>query len=365
MNNNTRVWVLGNGQLGFMLRHAGDRLGLRVNPIDIMDNASIGLELHHHDIVTAEREEWPQTQTSIQLSQHSNFINAVTFTQLANRLTQKQLLDELAIPTAPWLDVNEKLTSEQLHQQLGSRVLLKRCRGGYDGKGQHWLKQSVGERIPDGWHNQSIAEQGIDFDEEVSLIGARTQDGQFHFFPLTLNYHQNGILMASIAPVQRLNPLQHQAQTMLTRIMDKLDYVGVMAMECFRIGDKLLVNELAPRVHNSGHWTQAGAHIDQFELHLRAICHLPIAELTLKKPIVMINLIGVEMNLDWLTLASAELFWYNKAVREGRKLGHINLTIDEHIETSLQQLAAALPASYNQALTWVANELNTSYSFAN
>ena len=164
-------------------------------------------------------------------------------------------------------------------------MLLKRRTGGYDGRGQHWLKQSQTTEIPADWRNEAIAEQAINFDEEVSLVGCRTADGQCHFYPLALNLHQDGILMASISPLARLDHLQQQAQAILAKIMAALEYVGVMAMECFRVGDRLLVNELAPRVHNSGHWTQAGCHISQFELHLRALARLPVPQLKPALPI--------------------------------------------------------------------------------
>ena len=354
---NTVVWVLGNGQLGAMLCDAGKPLGIDVRPIDIMASSSTQLSLNDDDFVTAEREEWPETPLSLQLSQHHNFINKAVFNTLANRQYQKKLLDDLTIPTAPWLSLDRGISTSALYQKLGSRVLLKRSTGGYDGKGQHWLNQSDQTIIPNDWFEQSIAEQGIDFDEEVSLVGARTRDGKCHFYPLTLNYHQNGILMASIAPFTRLDGLTQQAENMLTDIMEHLNYVGVMAMECFRVKNKLLVNELAPRVHNSGHWTQSGSHINQFEMHLRALCDLPIAKLNFEPQIVMINLIGVEKNQGWLTIPNAKLFWYDKEVREGRKVGHLNIAVDDNIIEALNSLSSMLPINYQQTLVWVANEL--------
>lgn len=354
----SKVWVLGDGQLGAMLAHAGKPLALDVRPIDIMQPTDEQLPLATDDIITAEREQWPESALSLQLSTHHNFINGPVFGRLADRFTQKSLLDQLQVATAPWELVDNYSTSAALHAQYGARVLLKRRTGGYDGRGQYWLKQSENSAIPDDWRNLAIAEQAIDFDEEVSLVGARAQDGKCYFYPLTLNLHQDGILMASIAPLARLAPLQSQAEQMLSTIMQGLDYVGVMAMECFRLGDKLLVNELAPRVHNSGHWTQAGCHIDQFQLHLRALCNLPMHRPQVNFQCVMINLIGIDRDDRWLSLPNAELFWYNKEVRPGRKVGHLNLSVHHRVQLSdsIQQLKAWMPQQYQAPLEWVMAE---------
>ncbi|MDB4838061.1 ATP-grasp domain-containing protein, partial [Marinomonas sp.] len=251
------LWVLGAGQLGAMLKQAGTPIGVDVRPVDIESKDT--LALNNNDIVTAEREEWPETVATKQLATHNNFVNLGTFPQLADRLTQKQWLDKLELATAPWFPVEDSSTAQYAYDTLGERVLMKRRRGGYDGKGQYWLKQAEKTQIPTDWKGAAIAEKAINFDEEMSLVGMRGKDGVCYFYPLTLNLHINGILYASIAPLERLGPLQSKAEAMLRKLMNALDYVGVMAMECFRIDDELLINELAPRVHNSGHWTQAGA----------------------------------------------------------------------------------------------------------
>lgn len=235
---------------------------------------------------------------------------------------------------------------------------MKRRTGGYDGKGQHWLKQAEAGEIPHDWRNLAIAEQAINFDEEVSLVGVRTREGQCVFYPLTLNLHQDGILMASISPLTRLNHLQAQAEGMLSAIMHELEYVGVMAMECFRVGDKLLVNELAPRVHNSGHWTQAGTHMDQFQLHLRALCGIAIPQPQVNFQCVMVNLIGIDNDPRWLSLPNAELYWYNKEVRPGRKVGHLNLSVPNTsvLTDSIGALQTWMPSQYQAPLAWILAE---------
>lgn len=353
-----RVWVLGDGQLGAMLRHAGQPLAIDVRPVDIMAPSDEKLPLTDTDIITAEREQWPESPLSLQLSQHRHFINGPVFGRLADRYTQKSLLDQLKVATAPWELLDDNTQANDLYHKYGERVLLKRRTGGYDGKGQHWLKQAESTSIPADWRNQAIAEQAIPFDEEVSLVGVRSRSGECFFYPLTLNLHQDGILMASVAPLARLQPLQAEAEAMLGSIMHELEYVGVMAMECFRVGDHLLVNELAPRVHNSGHWTQAGTHMDQFQLHLRALCGLPLMTPQVNFQCVMVNLIGIDKDDRWLSLANAELFWYDKEVRPGRKVGHLNLSVlDKNaLADSIARLQQWMPTQYQAPLMWILAE---------
>ena len=353
----SKIWVLGAGQLGAMLKQAANPLGLDVEAVDIESQAQLNLAAD--DIVTAEREEWPSTPATNQLATHANFVNLQTFPQLADRLTQKQLLDKLELATAPWLPVTEETSAEQLHQDLGERVLLKQRRGGYDGKGQHWLKSSQPSPVPSDWKGCAIAEQGIKFDEEVSLVGVRGKSGETFFYPLTLNLHIDGILYASIAPLKRLAELQAKAEGMLAKLMNDLDYVGVMAMECFRVGDQLMINELAPRVHNSGHWTQAGASTDQFENHMRAVAGLPLAQAQIKNQSMMVNLIGVPVNYNWLAISGLELYWYKKEVRVGRKVGHLNFCSGDNtaLIKALTELED-LPAPYDQALAWLTEHLS-------
>ncbi len=349
------LWVLGAGQLGAMLKQAGTPLGLDIRPVDIETDEV--LPLAQDDIVTAEREEWPETAATKQLATHKNFVNLDTFPQLADRLTQKQWLDRLELATAPWFPVEEDTDADYAYQTLGERVLMKRRRGGYDGKGQYWLKQAENTAIPDDWKGLAIAEQAINFDEEVSLVGVRGKNGEKHFYPLTLNLHINGILYASISPLKRLDQYQSKAEAMLGKLMDALDYVGVMAMECFRVGDELLINELAPRVHNSGHWSQAGASTCQFENHVRAVTNLPLAPVQVKNQSMMVNLIGVDVDYQWLNIKALELYWYKKEVRPGRKVGHLNFCSAD-ISVLKQGLTELnLPAPYPEALEWLEKNL--------
>jgi 5-(carboxyamino)imidazole ribonucleotide synthase len=356
--NSKPIWVLGAGQLGAMLKHAGMPLALDVRPVDI--NESCAPPLGAEDLVTAEREQWPDTLVTQTLAQHAHFVNKPVFGRLADRKTQKELIDALGLATAPWRNVAGDINANELRNQLGDRVLLKRRTGGYDGKGQHWIRTQDDE-LPADWQGYAIAEQAIAFDEEVSLVGVRNRAGQCVFYPLTLNLHLNGILYASVSPLERLAPLQAQAEAMLGKLLDALDYVGVMAMECFRVGDQLMINELAPRVHNSGHWTQAGASISQFEYHLRAIADLAIPQAQILGHNVMINLIGTTHNAQWLNLPVAQTYWYGKDVLPGRKVGHMNFTsanINE-IRATLQELKPLLPEQYyKEAIEWTLRSLD-------
>ncbi|EGT5713031.1 5-(carboxyamino)imidazole ribonucleotide synthase [Cronobacter dublinensis] len=347
-----QVCVLGNGQLGRMLRQAGEPLGIRVWPVGL--DADPQAVPFAQSVITAEIERWPETALTRELARHNAFVNRDVFPLIADRLTQKQLLDKLALPTAPWQLLADRSEWPQVFSRLGELAIVKRRTGGYDGRGQWRLRESDADTLPDECYGECIVEQGINFSGEVSLVGARGHDGSAVFYPLTHNLHQDGILRTSVAFPQASATQQKQAETMLRAIMDELNYVGVMAMECFVTPQGLLINELAPRVHNSGHWTQNGASISQFELHLRAITGLPLPQPVVSSPSVMVNLIGSDLNYDWLKLPLVHLHWYDKEVREGRKVGHLNLSDNEPalIDATLEALAPLLPPEYASGIAW-------------
>lgn len=352
------VYVLGNGQLGRMLGYAGAPLDIYVEPLAF--NAPI-FDLPENAIITAEIERWEKTPLTELLGNHKNFVNQHVFGLLADRFTQKSLLDELNLSTSPWCLLKDKTQWNDVFQTVGEKVVVKRRTGGYDGRGQWVISDENKADITDDLFNKVIAEKFIPFDYEVSIVGARFKNGEKRFYPVTHNLQQNGILRYSVVdcafPQQSVQ--QKQAETMLGKIMDKLGYVGVMAMECFVVGDKLLINELAPRVHNSGHWTQLGCSISQFELHLRALLNLPTPELQTFAPSVMINLIGTNHNLKWLNIPFAQLHWYGKEVRIGRKVGHINLSHPNKavIIQQLEKLRIELPEDYQSGLNWAIEKL--------
>ncbi|EOC1566873.1 5-(carboxyamino)imidazole ribonucleotide synthase [Cronobacter dublinensis] len=347
-----QVCVLGNGQLGRMLRQAGEPLGIRVWPVGL--DADPQAVPFAQSVITAEIERWPETALTRELARHNAFVNRDVFPLIADRLTQKQLLDKLGLPTAPWQLLADRSEWPQVFSRLGELAIVKRRTGGYDGRGQWRLRESDADTLPAECYGECIVEQGINFSGEVSLVGARGHDGSAVFYPLTHNLHQDGILRTSVAFPQASATQQKQAETMLRAIMDELNYVGVMAMECFVTPQGLLINELAPRVHNSGHWTQNGASISQFELHLRAITGLPLPQPVVSSPSVMVNLIGSDLNYDWLKLPLVHLHWYDKEVREGRKVGHLNLSDNEPalIDATLEALAPLLPPEYASGIAW-------------
>lgn len=351
------ICVLGNGQLGRMLRQAAEPLGISVYPIGIDDK----LETipYQHSIITAEIERWPETPLTCELARQASFINRDIFPQLADRLPQKQLLDSLALTTAPWQPLTNQTQWSQLFTELGDFVIVKCRTGGYDSRGQWRITPDNLSILPTEIYGQAIVEKAIPFLGEVSLVGARNINGQCVFYPLTYNLHQEGILRASIAFPQPDQKLQTQAELMLSTIMTKLNYVGVMAMECFILNDKLLINELAPRVHNSGHWTQNGASISQFELHLRAISNLPIPTPKIDTTAVMINLIGTALNPAWLSVPLVHLHWYEKDVRPARKVGHLNFCSNNRqaIKNSLNTIQTLLPSEYNDSIGWLNTKL--------
>ncbi|WP_130834280.1 5-(carboxyamino)imidazole ribonucleotide synthase [[Erwinia] mediterraneensis] len=351
------VCVLGNGQLGRMLRQAGEPLGIAVYPVGL-DAEPEALPIAQ-SVVTAEIERWPETALTRELARHPAFVNRDIFPRLADRLTQKQLLDQLNLATAPWQLLAAASEWPQVFARLGELAIVKRRTGGYDGRGQWRLRAHETDALPAECYGECIVEQGINFSGEVSLVGARAHDGTTVFYPLTHNLHQEGILRTSVAFPQADPAQQCQAEQMLSAIMHELNYVGVMAMECFVTPEGLLINELAPRVHNSGHWTQNGASISQFELHLRAILDLPLPQPVVIAPAVMINLIGTAVNLEWLQQPLVHLHWYEKEVRPGRKVGHLNLSDSDstRLKAALQALVPLLPAEYASGIDWALAKL--------
>ncbi|MBE8596381.1 5-(carboxyamino)imidazole ribonucleotide synthase [Xenorhabdus sp. BG5] len=354
------VCVLGNGQLGRMLRQAGEPLGIAVYPVGL--DAEPEAVPYQSSVITAEIERWPETALTRELAHHKAFINRDIFPQLADRLQQKQLMDTLGLATAPWRLLSSSEQWPQLFAELGDFIIVKRRTGGYDGRGQWRIRPGDETTLPPEIYGECIVEQGIPFSGEVSLVGARNAKGESVFYTLTHNLHQEGILRTSVTLPDNSadKPFQQQAELMLSTIMNHLNYVGVMAMECFIVGDTLLINELAPRVHNSGHWTQNGASISQFELHLRAILDLPMPKPEIFAPSVMINLIGTRVNPAWLSLPLVRLHWYEKDVRPARKVGHLNVTHADKgtLKATLQTLASLLPTEYQSGLQWAQDKLS-------
>ena len=353
-----KVLVLGAGQLARMMSLAGTPLNLKVSAYDVNSDTIVdpvtqqqlgtGLAqaIANADVITSEFEHIPYPVQEL-CQQSGKFLpNSTAIKAGGDRRQEKQTLDKAGVANAAYKIVVTEQDFYQAIEQLGLPLVLKSALAGYDGKGQWRLKtqadaQAVWTDIQqfmagaDHTLPQAIvAEQFVRFDREVSLVGARNQAGDMVVYPLTENHHVAGVLAVSLAlPGQQ--ELQQQAKQMFEAVASALDYVGVLALEFFQVGDKLLVNEIAPRVHNSGHWTQQGADTCQFENHLRAVCGLPLGSTALVRPTLMVNILGEDhVSPAVLSLPSCHLHWYGKGKRPGRKMGHINLSA-----TSTSELA--------------------------
>jgi len=225
------------------------------------------------------------------------------------------------------------------------RDRLKTCRMGYDGKGQ-WLLRTAEDveeartELPDV---TLILEKFVPFTRELSILGVRGRSGEVAFYPLIENHHRGGILRLSLAPAPRLTAsLQQEAENAARKVLEELGYLGVLCIEFFEVGGRLLANEMAPRVHNSGHWTIEGAVTSQFENHLRAILGMPLGSTAAVGVSAMINLIGeIPESAEVLNVSNAHLHLYGKGPRAGRKLGHVTVRADQF--EKLQQRLSALP----------------------
>lgn len=330
--------VVGAGQLGLMMASAAARFGLSVDRMDhvsgeilpgtsstriAMDRETI---LARYPVITAELEHLLGNELVEGLREEPAWCNGEAMSLLPARDQQKALLDQLDVATSPWQSLDTPKDLEAAQVRLGDALVVKSIRDGYDGKGQWVLDGEDADGLPDEVYGRVIAERRINFQRELSLVGVRFLDGSALYYPLVENYHQSGMLRYTLAPAVNIAELQATAERMLGAVMDSLDYVGVLAMECFQEGHELLVNELAPRVHNSGHWTQAGADLSQFDLHVLSILDRPISALPpIQGRTLMLNLIGCRWNPAWQSMEGIQCWWYGKSWREHRKLGHINI----------------------------------------
>jgi 5-(carboxyamino)imidazole ribonucleotide synthase len=241
----------------------------------------------------------------------------------SDRLAEKDFFTGLKIPLARYRAFVGDDGLRAAAEELGYPCVAKTRRFGYDGKGQAVLEKPtdvVG--IEDG-----VLEAYVPFGRELSIVGTRAKDSTKVFYPLVQNAHSDGILRTTIAPASNVaDEMQFEAERMAGRIMDELDYVGTMALELFQLNDELLANEMAPRVHNTGHWTIEGAETSQFENHIRAITGMPLGSTAPRGSVAMVNLIGVDPNPKRiLAIEGAHYHWYGKEVRPGRKVGHVTL----------------------------------------
>jgi 5-(carboxyamino)imidazole ribonucleotide synthase len=347
-----RVGVLGGGQLGRMLAMAGARLGLDVvifepqsrcpasrvaaetvtAPYEDLD--AVARFAASVDAVTYEFENVP-VETAREAARHAPLRPGVKALEVAqDRVTEKTFLNENGAPTVAFRRVRTAEDARAAAEDLGVPSILKTRRFGYDGKGQAVIRKvaSAAQAFTAIGENPAILEAFALFVRELSIIAARSEDGAIIAYPLVENVHGDGILKETRAPADASEETHVEALRIATSILTALDYVGVLAVELFELEDgRLLVNEIAPRVHNTGHWTEAACRISQFEQHMRAVAGWPLGDPAPVRPARMINLIGTDVEAwpDWLADPKAVLHLYGKReTRPGRKMGHVTLLED-------------------------------------
>jgi len=353
----TMIGILGAGQLGRMLALAGYPLGLRFRFLDPAADSPAGQLVEHitadyHDesalarfldgvdVVTYEFENVPVDVAERIAKSVPVYPPPMALEKAQDRLVEKSFFRKLGIPTPEFFPVDElSQLSDGLSQTGNFPALLKTRRMGYDGKGQFVVNNGaelaeVAEKLAG---QDAILEQFVPFEREVSLIGVRGLNGDVRFYPLVENTHHEGILRRSVVRLEA-HPLQAPAEAYARSVMDALGYVGVLAIEFFEKDDRLLANEMAPRVHNSGHWSIDGAVTSQFENQVRAVSGLPLGNTDPLGVCGMVNLIGsIPKESDILKIKGAHLHLYGKSPRPGRKLGHVTF-VEKDMETLYTKL---------------------------
>ena len=356
MNRPPRVGILGAGQLALMLAEAAPAIHADilcagrpgdcaeqvapVLPVDLNSPHAVAEFARNVDLLTIESE----NIDAHVLHDLPLFPNARAIATAQDRLLEKHFFVDCGLEVAPFAPVNDIVSLHAAIHEIGLPAILKTRRLGYDGKGQ--VRLTSADQATEAWEAVKgvpcILEGMVDFETEVSLIAARNRSGQLAFYPLTENFHREGILRVSRAPSHP--ELQSLAEQHLTHLLDGLDYIGILAVEFFVRGPHLLANEMAPRVHNSGHWTIEGSNTSQFENHLRAILGLPLGS-TDSRPTVMFNCIGSMLPLETTApFPSIARHDYGKSARPGRKVGHLTLPAsDAAAITHLESLFSTRP----------------------
>lgn len=375
------VLIYGSGQLAKMMALAACPLGIQVLAVDVatqhvvdpinkgIQNESLEQAINNADVLSVEFEHVPEALLE-QAQESGKLLPSVdAILTGADRIREKQLLEKLDVPNCPYHIVTNIDQLPSAIKALGEQLIIKSSRDGYDGYGQWRLSDANGlkdlqETLAelDLMKVPLVVEKMLSFDRELSLLGARSSDGHIRFYPLAENLHHQGQLHVSVAPAPAItSELNEQAQWAFTQLANELDYVGVLAVEFFQIGEQLLVNEIAPRVHNSGHWSMQGSDTCQFENHIRAITGLPLGDTQPKHHSAMINIIGCDdISYDLLSIEGAHIHWYGKTVRQKRKMGHINLIAEDYsaLAESMTTLAKYLPVEHFPKLLGEADKLS-------
>jgi 5-(carboxyamino)imidazole ribonucleotide synthase len=357
------IGILGGGQLGYMLALAGYPLGLHFRFLDPSPEAPVGriaqrvtadytdqaaLEKFSSglELVTYEFENVPVEAANFLAERVPVYPPPAALEAAQDRLAEKNLFRKLGVTTAEFAAVSNSVELDAALKTIGLPAVLKTSRMGYDGKGQWILRtaQDVAKAKSEMPPAKLILERFIPFTRELSVLAVRSRNGETAIYALVENHHRSGILRLSIAPAPRLEPsIQRAAENVAHRVLESLKYVGVLAIEFFEHQGQLLTNEMAPRVHNSGHWTIEGAVTSQFENHLRAVLGLPLGSTGLTGHCAMLNLIGdLPDSAEVLAVPDAHLHLYGKSPRPGRKLGHVTLRAasPERLALRLSELPA-------------------------
>ena len=357
------IGILGGGQLGYMLALAGYPLGLHFRFLDPSPEAPVGriaqrvtaeytdeaaLEKFANglELVTYEFENVPVEAAKFLAERVPVYPPPAALEAAQDRLNEKGLFGKLGIATTEFAAVSNTRELDAAVKTIGLPAVVKTSRMGYDGKGQWMLRTAedvskAKSELPDV---QLILERFVPFTRELSVLAVRSRSGEIAYYPLVENHHRGGILRLSLAPAPRLEPqIQRVAEDAARRVLESLKYVGVLAIEFFEFEGRLLANEMAPRVHNSGHWTIEGAITSQFENHLRAVLGLPLGSTGAAGYCAMLNLIGdLPESPEVLAVPDAHLHLYGKSPRPGRKLGHVTLRAasPERLALRLSELPA-------------------------
>jgi 5-(carboxyamino)imidazole ribonucleotide synthase len=364
----TTVGILGGGQLARMLALSGAPLGLRFLVMDVTadacagqfapmvvgdyrDEAALAEFASRIDVTTFDFENVPAESAQWLSERVPVFPSPRALATAQDRLAEKTLFRELGIPVPAFAAIASRPELDAAIATIGTPAILKTRRLGYDGKGQFRLKTAADAEAawaalgPQAPKVGLILEAFVPFDRELSVVAVRGRDGEFRTWPLTENWHVDGVLSASLAPARVPAELAETAYGHARKLAEALDYVGVFALELFCRDDQLLANELAPRVHNSGHWTIEGSETSQFENHLRAVLGLPLGATRMVGTACMLNWIGAMPDAR-AVLGEAGGHWhdYGKAPRAGRKVGHATLRADAPMDlaATLQRVGIAL-----------------------
>jgi 5-(carboxyamino)imidazole ribonucleotide synthase len=351
-----------------MLALAGYPLGLHFRFLDPSPEAPVGRIAHRVtaeytdeqalqrfaqglEVVTYEFENVPVEAAKLLAERTAVYPPVAALEEAQDRLREKTLFKKLGIPTTEFTALETHADFDNAVKQIGLPAVLKTRRMGYDGKGQWMLRtaedvEKARRELPDV---PLILEKFVAFTREVSMLGVRSRSGETAFYPVVENHHRGGILRLSLAPAPNLTTeLQKAAEEAARKVLEALGYVGVLCIEFFEVDGKLLANEMAPRVHNSGHWTIEGAVTSQFENHLRAILGMPLGSTSAIGYSAMINLIGeIPEEAAVLAVSNTHLHLYGKAPRPGRKLGHVTVRADK--TEKLRKRIGELPEFFKRA----------------